>query len=195
LEIAGRRTDGPLLAWTLALQGQLAEQRGDSDAAVRAYRASLQQANDLTTRLALVDALLARREVGAVADLLRDAPPVDGVLVRRWLMTQGVGERATLLEEQLAQRFNEARARGEFLHAREAADFALARGHHDEALQLARDNWRTQREPADLLVLARAARAAGDTIALNEVRATLRRTGLQDVRIERVLGAGKGVTV
>ena len=94
----------------------------------------------------------------------------------------------------MTQRFNVARARGEFLHAREAADFALARGRHDEALQLARDNWRTQREPADLLILARAARAAGDTAALNEVRATLRRTGLKDIRIERVLGAGKGVT-
>ena len=194
LEIARRRTDGPLLAWALALQGQLAEQRGDSDAAVGAYRASLRHANDLTTRLALVDVLLAKRDFGAVADLLRDAPPVDGVLVRRWRMTHGVGEHATLLEEQLAQRFNEARARGEFLHAREAADFALTRGRHDEALQLARDNWRTQREPADLLVLARAARAVGDPGALNEVRATLRRTGLQDVRIERALGAGKGVT-
>ena len=194
LEIAGRRTDGALLAWALALQGQLAEQRGDSEAAVGAYRASLQRANDLTTRLALVDVLLARREFGAVADLLRDAPPVDGVLVRRWLMARGVGERTILLEEQLTQRFNEARARGEFLHAREAADFALARGRHDEALQLARDNWRTQQEPADLLVLARAARAAGNTAALNEVKATLRQTGLKDVRIERVLGAGKGVT-
>jgi len=194
LEIAGRRTDGGLLAWALALQGQLAEQRGDSDAAVGAYSASLKLANDLTTRLALVDVLLARREFGAVADLLRDAPPVDGVLVRRWLMTRSVGERAAALEEQLIQRFNEARARGEFLHAREAADFALARGFHGEALQLARDNWRTQREPADLLILARAARAAGDNNALNEVKATLRRTGLKDVRIERVLGLSNGVT-
>ena len=67
---------------------------------------------------------------------------------------------ATALQTQLVDRFAAAQARGELLHAREAALFALELGDSVTALKLARQNWNDQREPADLRLLASAARAA-----------------------------------
>ena len=183
LAIAERRTSGGLLAWTLALQGQLAEQRGDARAAAAVYRKSLQHTDDLPTRLALADVLLGERDFAAVDELLRDAPPADGVLLRRWLAEQARGRPAAELRAQLAQRIAEAEQRGELLHAREAALFALACADPKQALRWAQQNWRSQREPADLAVLARAARAAGDKGAEREVAAWIKQTGLVDVRV------------
>jgi tetratricopeptide (TPR) repeat protein len=192
LAIAERRTEGALLAWTQALQGQLAEQRGDARAAVAAYRASLRHADDLSTRIALADVLLAERAFDDLASVLRDAPPADGVLLRRWLAERAQGRSADALDAQLTQRFAEAEQRGELLHAREAALFALARGDARQALRWAQQNWQAQREPADLVALARAARAAGDHAAERGVAEWLQRTGLSDVRVERALGRSTG---
>jgi tetratricopeptide (TPR) repeat protein len=195
LAIAAHRTEGPLLAWALALQGQLAEQRGDTRVAVSAYRASLQHAEELSTRLALADVLLQQHAFGAVDDLLAAAPPADGVLLRRWLSASAQGRAANDLQTQLAQRFADADQRGELLHAREAALFALARGEHDRALKWARQNWQAQREPADLIVLVRTARAARDRTAEREATEWVKRTGLEDIRVLRALGRDAGGSV
>jgi hypothetical protein len=73
------------------------------------------------------------------------------------------------------------------MHAREAAIFALERGDAAAALRLAQENWRAQREPADLLVLARAARSGRDAAVLEDVRGWVRRTGLADTRLGFVM--------
>jgi hypothetical protein len=146
----------------------------------------------LSTRLALADVLLQQHAFGAVDDLLAAAPPADGVLLRRWLSATAQGRAANDLQAQLAQRFGDSDQRGELLHAREAALFALARGEHDRALRWARQNWQVQREPADLIVLVRAARAARDRAAEREASEWAKRTGLEDVRVLRALGRDAG---
>jgi hypothetical protein len=55
------------------------------------------------------------------------------------------------------------------------------------ALALARENVRRQREPLDLLVLARSARAAGDENAIREVDQLRREMGLRDRRLDALL--------
>jgi hypothetical protein len=82
------------------------------------------------------------------------------------------------------------------LHLREAVLFALERNDRNEtamALRLAQQNWAQQREPADALLLARAARAAGDAAALRDLREWIRRTGLDDRRIAREIGVATAV--
>jgi hypothetical protein len=177
-----------LHGWALALQAQLFEARGEARAADTAYRAALASADDLVTRLAYVDLLLARQQIAAAAELLQDAPETDGVLLRQWLIARAQGsDAAGSLAERLQARIAAATARGALVHAREAALFALERGDAAEALQRAQENWRAQREPADLWLLARAARAAGDGAALEQARAWTQRTGLVDARIARAL--------
>ncbi|MGH6609675.1 MAG: tetratricopeptide repeat protein, partial [Burkholderiaceae bacterium] len=180
-------TDPSLRGWALSLAGEIHEQQGALDAAVRAYNASLALDSDLYTSLSLADALITQQRWPQAEALLLPLPPTDAVLLRRWIVARGQKRDAAALESQLAARFSEAQARGELLHAREAALFALERGDGAQALKLARQNWNDQREPADLRILARAARAASDSSALVEVLDWLARTGLRDVRIERVL--------
>lgn len=187
LNVAVRRTQGPVRAWALGGLAQVREQRGERAEAIVAYRASLAADDDLTTRVALADLLIEQRKWTGARALLAEAAPADGVLLRRWQIDRATGVEAAGTEAQLQVRFAEARVRGELLHAREAAVFELERGDTTAAMRLARENWRAQREPADLLVLARAARAARDAAAVDEARAWLRITGLDDVRLRRVL--------
>lgn len=176
-----------LRGWALSLAGEAHERRGALEDAVSAYMASLAANDDLYTRIALADALLASGRAERAQAALAQAPSTDAVLLRRWRIARRLGADATALATQLEQRLAAAESRGELLHAREAAWFALERGDSARALRYARDNWAAQREPADALLLAAAARAAADAGALAEVRAWLARTGLRDVRIERLL--------
>ena len=76
------------------------------------------------------------------------------------------------------------------MHRREEARFAL---HLDRdparALSLARDNWRVQREPADLRILAEAVAATGDADALATVRRWLAETGIEYQAVANLVGA------
>ena len=66
--------------------------------------------------------------------------------------------------------------------------FALeVQGDAARALALARANVALQREPLDLLLLARAAKAAGDRAARDELAALVRGMGLRDARIDALL--------
>jgi hypothetical protein len=191
LRAAAARTSGPVRAWALALLAQAHEQRGERGPAATAYQAALAAGDDLVTRLAYADFLLADRSGAAAGALLRDAPPTDGVVLRQWRSArlQGPSD-AWVFEDRLRARLADARERGDgsdLLHARDWAQFELERGNAAEALRLAQANWRDQREPADLLVLAQAATAARDTPARAEVRGWLARTRLQDVRIVAAL--------
>ena len=81
-------------------------------------------------------------------------------------------------------RFDAARQRGESLHAREEARLALdVLGQPARALQLAQDNWARQKEPADAVLLWRAARAAGQPAAADPLRAWAPNPGRIDVRL------------
>ena len=190
LRIASVRTAGPVQAWALAMLAQANEQRGETDAAATAYRAALAAGDDLVTRLAFADLLIATDRLPAAAALLKDAPPTDGVVLRQWRCARLLGGNAHVLEAALQTRLTDARQRGDgsdLLHARDWALFELERGHIAEALRLAQANWRVQREPADLLILARAAVAARDVAVETEVRNRLMQTNLLDRRIETAL--------
>jgi hypothetical protein len=185
--MATTRTDGAVRAWALGALAQVFEQRGERDEAAAAYRASLTAGDDLTTRLAFADLLIEQRAWREARTLLASAPPADGVLLRRYIAERALGGDVEPIATQLKKRIDEAIARGELLHAREAAAFALERGDAATALRLARENWTAQREPADLIVLARAARAANDRSTIDEVRTWIKRTALADARLRALL--------
>lgn len=180
-----------LRSWALSVAGEVYEQQNDLDAAVRSYATAVTTADDLYTRIALSDALIAQQRWQPAEAMLAQLPPTDTVLVRRFIVMKRLNKDAAALQTQLTERFAAAQARGEFLHAREAATFALEQNDVATALRLARENWKNQREPADLLLLARAARAANDAAALADIREWIARTGLADVRVERALKADK----
>ena len=74
------------------------------------------------------------------------------------------------------------------MHLREEARFTLELlDRPTAALELARRNWATQREPADARILLEAAAAAAEPAAARPVLDWLDRSGLEDVRIEALV--------
>jgi len=194
LRVASQRTSGNVRAWALAVLAQAHEQRGETGSAASAYRAALDAGDDLVTRLAYADFLLAQDSAATALELLEDAPPTDGVVLRQWRSVRQLHrDDAPAFEQRLRTSLDDARRRGDgsdLLHARDWAQFELELGNLAQAKQLAQANWRDQREPPDLLVLARVAAATGDTTMRAEVADWIERTRLQDVRIESALREG-----
>lgn len=173
---------GETRAWLLTTSAELEARAGQPGAAEAAYRAALDAQPDAYTALSYADFLLRGRRHPEVQRLLQGQPRNDAVLLR--LAIAGQDPRALRERLSLADLRPETRT----THAREQAMFALwvdrdAR----RALDLARINVSRQREPLDLLLLADAARAAGDAAALRETARLLKEMGLHDTRLAALL--------
>ena len=98
---------------------------------------------------------------------------------------------ATLLQE-IDQEIIAASQRGEDAPHKLIARYALdLRFDPEQACEAALRNWSLQKEPSDILLLARAAAADGDLKILHRLQEFRDRTGLQDYRLDAVLqGAG-----
>ncbi len=192
-----------LRAWLLTSLALLEEMTGDDQGAETHYRAVLAltdpQADSAGyARLAFVDHLLRLQRGREVPALLAVLPRSDAVLLRLAIAQrqsqaprQSKAQRDSADAAELVQRFaaiDAANTTGTSPHAREQARFALdVQGQPQRALALAQRNIQTQREPEDLLLLARAAVAAGNAAALAQARQLLITQGLKDARIDAVL--------
>ena len=179
-------------AWSWTALGEMRERLGDAAGAEAAFRSALRLVpDDVYSRAAYADLLLDRnrpRDVGAL--LGADAAQADATLLRAAIAAQRSGDSgAPLLRQALAERFDEARARGDETHLREQARFALELERDAvRALDLARRNFAVQREPADARILLESALAAGDAKAAAPALDWLRDTGVDAPRL-RGLGA------
>ncbi|MET0230113.1 MAG: hypothetical protein ABW186_04185, partial [Rhodanobacteraceae bacterium] len=92
--------------------------------------------------------------------------------------------------DELAQRFDALRARGDRVHLREEARFTLeVLGRRDDALALALENWRVQKEPLDARIALEAALAAEKPEAAREIVRSIERTHLEGERIAALVVA------
>jgi len=116
---------------------------------------------------------------------LAGATRADALLLRLALADQALQVPAFAADLQALQdRFAAARLRGDTVHRREEARFALALlGDPRRALQLARENWDVQREPWDARILLEAALASGDAAAARPAVEFLNGAGLEDVTL------------
>jgi hypothetical protein len=190
-ELATLAKQSPGDAWLALLRAELAQRMGDDIAAGARYREALAASSggDIYTRGAYADYLL---EQGRPAEALRlvegaDAES-DALLLRRAIALKQLD--SPLLKPvaaALTARFEAARLRGENYHAREQARLALdVLGQSKPALQLALNNWAQQKEPADALLLHRAALAAGQASAAEPELKSLSLAGWVDVRLRIV---------
>jgi Flp pilus assembly protein TadD len=180
--------DPAVRAYLLTIRAELAERAQELDRAIEDYRAALDLApRDDSIRASLADALLARGDVAGANVVLDIDRPSLALLVRRVACTRGA-ERARL--HALASSWLQLEAaRGDALHHREAALLALADGDAAAALSAAEKNFATQKELADVRVLARAAVAAGNAGARARLGEWLRATGFGDAVTAGILGA------
>jgi len=175
-------------AWALTSAAEIAARRGAADAADAHFRDALAlDGRDAYLRAAYADFLLDNRREGDVLPLVESETRNDSLLLRLALAERSLPGRRAAFDAhraELAARFDAARARGDSLHQREEARFRLAiEGDARGALSLARSNWKVQREPADLRILAEAARAADDADTLKVVDAWVADHGMHDAAV------------
>ena len=191
LSDAGNVSDGELQAAYTQL-AEIAQRLGDNVRAERHYQQAVAlPKHDAYVKTAYADFLLDQHKPEQVLQLLRGGTASDAVLLRvalakQMLLDPSVGADITALQN----RFDASRLRGDTVHRREQARFALhLLKQPQQALRLAQANWQVQREPADARILLEAALAARDIAAARPMLAWIQQSRLEDQTIGNLLGA------
>ncbi|MBA3391487.1 MAG: tetratricopeptide repeat protein [Deltaproteobacteria bacterium] len=183
-------SDPAIRGWALTALAELALQLGDHEAAARHLRDALVlDGEDAYARNLLADILMDTDRVAEASQLLAGRDAIDSHLVRRAIAEHQLrGPEAPRLAAAMRDQIAAAAARGDRIHLREEARFALAvDGDAARAVQLARANWDVQKELADARLLAETAAAARAPEAAAPVIAWARGSGVRDAWLERSL--------
>lgn len=174
--------------WLLTSVAEVEELAGRQAEADAAYRKAVAAQRSGYLLLAYSDYLQRAGRHAEIPKLLANEARSDAVLLRLAIAGAAARDKRARAEaDELRERFEAAALRPgtTALHAREEAMFALdVQNDPKRALELARLNLRLQREPIDFLVFARAASAANDTAARDEVKALMQQIGLKDARVD-----------
>ena len=194
--LASTRDPGNRL-WLLTRLGEVAAWRGQAAQAEKHYREAVGLGRDDGYLLAAWgDFLLDAGRPDEVLKQLAGWEVSDGLLLR--LAEAGAALKlpdAARLAKMLDDRFAAARQRGDTTHRAEEARYRLRlRGDAKQAVRLAAENYRVQREPRDARILLEAAIAAGDPAAAQPVRDWLAGSGFEDARL-RTLGEKSALAV
>ena len=181
--------EGEIL-WAISILGEIAERLGRNEDAEKWYRESLaKDPEDSFGISAYADFLLDHGRPQEALTLLRGREAADNLLLRLVIAEKRTSApELELHRKMLKERFEAEERRGESIHARERAMFALeVEQNSKEAAELAKQNWSIQKEALDLLVLVRASVAAKDAAGMKEARDWVQRTGWEDVRVKKIL--------
>ena len=172
--------------WIQTRLAEMAWRSGQLATAERHFRAGLGLGtNDNFILAAYADFLLEQGRAAEVMPLLKGWARSDTLLLRLALAARRLklaeGEK---FARTLGERFADAALRGEKLHQQEEARYLLdLKDDPKAALAAARDNYRTQREPRDALILIEAALAARDQVAAEPALKWLASSGFESARL------------
>lgn len=179
--------DAATRGWLATTLAELEQRAGRPAAAEAAWRLATQSGTDTYAAIGRADFLLdAQRPLEALNALSHELP-TDPVLLRRAIAAKRAGRpEAAAWQQELHDRFALADQRPESGgHDRERALMALdVEGNAASALQAAQRNVQLQREPIDLWLLGRCAKAARDAGALAEAKRLAVQMGLRDARLD-----------
>lgn len=178
--------DSGLRQWALTNLAEIAERLGDGPAAERHFQQAMAlDRRDTYLLTAYADFLIDQGRHSEVRRLLAGDIRPDGLLLRLVIAERALGgDGVEAHAATLAARLAEGRRRGDARHLREEARFALqVEDDPAAALDLAVDNWRSQREPADARLVLEAAVAANSADRAAEVLLWLDETALEDSRL------------
>nr|WP_314625504.1 hypothetical protein [uncultured Noviherbaspirillum sp.] len=134
---------------------------------------------------AYADFLLDHKRYGEVIEMLKDKTPSDGLLLRLVLAeTQTKSPGAAGRAATLAARYHAAQLRGDTVHQQEEARFRLeVNNDAGNALVLAQENWKVQKEPRDARILLESALAARDPAGAAAAVQWLKESRIEDKRL------------
>lgn len=174
--------------WALTRLAEIAQRQNRLDVAEGHFKQAMALGIIDTFLLAAYsDFLLDQNRPKEVVAMLGDKTPSDTLLLRLVFAERALKlPSAKQREETLAARFAAAQLRGDTVHQQEEARFALhVQGDPKNALALAQENWKVQREPRDARIFLEAALAQRDVAAARPVL-----QWLEDSRIDdRVLSS------
>ena len=176
--------------WVLTVLAEIAVRLGrDHDAEQHFNQALSLGLRDTYLLSAYADFLLDQNRPAEVQILLQDDIRPDGLLLRLALAEQQLN--APQLKqhvENLRARFAENRLRSDARHLRLEARFALQLlKEPTQALELARENWAIQREPADARIFLEAALQNENPAEAKPVVDWLKSVRLEDVHLEHLV--------
>lgn len=190
LDRSGPATAPQVRVWALTVLAETEIRLGDGEAAERHFKEANSFGRDGYLLGAYADFLLDAGRPAEVRNLLQNEVRVDALLLRLALAEKQL--RAPALDDRTAdlrERFSTARRRGDAVHRREEAMFALhLEGRIPDALALAAANWQVQREPSDARILLEAALAAGAQASAQPVLDWMKSSGIEDAKL-RALAA------
>ena len=190
-ELLRTTADGATRNWLLTTLAEAEQRDGRPRQAEAAFVAALRADADAYTTLDFADLLIDRKRPAEALALLKDQPRSDAVLLRLAIAgRQSASAQAPADIAELTDRFTQAALRpgGISGHAREHAMYWLyLRDDPLAALRLAGQNLQQQREPIDLLLYARAARAADARDCLVAVARLQKVMHLHDRRLDTLL--------
>ncbi|OGB24671.1 MAG: hypothetical protein A3I66_11805 [Burkholderiales bacterium RIFCSPLOWO2_02_FULL_57_36] len=169
--------------WVLTRLAEISQRQGRMDIAEVHFKQALALGiTDTFLLAAYSDFLLDQNRPAEVVTLLRDQTPSDGLLLRLVFAERALNlPAAKQRETTLAARFTAAQMRGDTVHQQEEARFTLhVRNDPKNALMLAQENWKVQREPRDARIFLEAALALKDTAAAKPVLQWLEDSHIED---------------
>jgi tetratricopeptide (TPR) repeat protein len=179
---------GPARVWRYSELGEMAERLGRDREAEDWFVEGLKlDGDDLYMRGAFCDLLLRQARDSEALELVRERESLEPLLLRRAIAEKRLRAPGQLDQVRaiLGNTFALEEQRGDVVHRREQARFLLdVESQPDKALAAAEANWRTQREPDDVLILLRAAWAARQPEAAQPALEFIRRHKLEDIRID-----------
>ncbi len=190
---AGAVTPGEEL-WSLSILSEIAERLGKKAEAEGYYKKALQlDPNDAFTLSAYSDFLLTEKRAAEVKTMLAGKLSNDPLLLRLVIAEKQLNDADLPSHRKLLKSHLDAEiARGEGVHLRERAMFELFVDENAvSALESASENWESQKEAPDLLLLARSAVAAKNAGAMKKVEDWLTSTKWEDARVRELLGGEK----
>ena len=176
--------------WVLTLLAEMAVRLDDIIAAEQTFTQAINiEKPDSYLLGAYADFLLDQHRPQQVIKLLKDKTSNDALLLRYAEALNNAHSADALLQIQsLQQRFAAAMLRADTVHQREQSRFELRLMHNPaKALEIAKQNWLVQKEPADARVFLEAAIAANDKKAVATMVNWLETNHLEDVTLQTII--------
>jgi tetratricopeptide (TPR) repeat protein len=179
-------------SWLYSELGEMAVRLGRDEEAERWFQQDLRLSpTDFYVRAAYADLMLQQDRPGETLALLAGQESLEPLLLRIAIAQKRLRDPALAQSSaRLSAAFAAELQRGEAVHRREQARFLLEVLDQPElSLAAALENWRVQHEPDDVLLLMRAASAAGNPGAAAPAINFVRSEDLSDVRIDAMTPA------
>ena len=176
--------------WVLTLLAEMANRLSKHNEAEDYFTKAIALENTDSYLLgAYSDFLLDQNRPQEVIKLLKNKTNIDALLLRyaQALQIVDVGQ-ANKPTEHLKQNFAAAALRKDTVHLREQSRFELKLMHNPaRALIFAKNNWQTQKEPADARVYLEAALGAKNKAELQTIKKWIANNKLQDATLDRLI--------